>query len=179
GRFLEVVQTSLPHDEVTPRTEEIGYGMIVADGIGGHRAGEEASRMAIKDLVQMVLSTPDWILQVENDRYFHEVLNRAGDRLPRVNETLARRSQAEPGLRGFGTTMTLAASVGPDMMLAHVGDSRAYVFRRGELHQLTRDHTLAQEMANRGIIAQQEVATHRLRHMLTQALGAKGGDIEP
>lgn len=179
GRYLEVMQTSLPAEQIPPRAQETGYGMVVADGIGGHQGGEDASRLAVSFLVQMVLSTPDWILQVDDDRYYEEVLKRAANRLRRLNETLAQHARDEPGLRGFGTTMTLAASLGPDLMLAHVGDSRAYVLRAGELHQLTCDHTLAQELANRGIIAQPEVATHHLRNVLTQALGVDERDVKP
>src|SRR5262249_3777304 len=77
-------------------------------------------------------------------------------------------------LTGMGTTMTVACSLGIDLFVTHVGDSRVYLCRQGHLHQLTRDHTLAQSLADRGVIPHEEVATHRLRHVLTRALGGKG-----
>ncbi len=79
----------------------------------------------------------------------------------------------------MGTTMTIACSVGKDLFIAHVGDSCAYRFRHGELSQLTRDHTLAQAQADRGQIRQEEVATNRQRHVLTQTLGGSTADVDP
>jgi serine/threonine protein phosphatase PrpC len=78
----------------------------------------------------------------------------------------------------MGTTLTVACSVGADLVLYYVGDSRAYLFRQGKLHRLTRDHTLAQHLADEGCIAQEEIATHRSRHVLTRALGQSGGEVE-
>src|SRR5262249_40026941 len=78
-----------------------------------------------------------------------------------------------------GTTLTVAVSLGKDLFIVHLGDSRAYRWRRGILARLTHDHTLAQEAADRGIIRQEEVATHRGRHALTQALGDQGRAIQP
>jgi protein phosphatase len=146
GRFLETVQTNLPADTVPPRSEESGYGMVVADGMGGCAAGEEASRRAITSLVNLVLHTPDWILRLDEEPLPKEVLRRAAERYEQVNQTLAEEAQGDPGLSGFGTTMTMAWTLGRQLFVAHLGDSRAYLLRQGRLQQLTRDHTLVQEL---------------------------------
>src|SRR5262245_24487323 len=146
GRYLETVRTNLPADAVPARAEEIGYAMVVADGMGGVAAGEEASRLAITSLVNLVLSTPDWILRPDEGPVTQEVLERASERYEQVNQALAGEAQEAPRLKGYGTTMTLAFSLGRDLFVAHVGDSRAYLLRQGRLRQLTRDHTHAQEL---------------------------------
>ncbi len=178
GRFLETVQTNLPPGSVPPRAEEGGYGMVVADGMGGRAAGEEASRQAISSLVNLVLHTPDWILRTDEEIMVSEVLLRAAERYEQINQTLAEQARADPQLSGFGTTMTMVFSLGRELVLAHVGDSRAYLLRQGQLRQLTRDHTMVQAMLDQGYLDPKKAATHHLRHVLTQALGAQGQPVQ-
>lgn len=178
GRFLEPLLTNLPAGESPLGGEEVGYGMVVADGMGGMAAGEVASRLAIQTLVSLVLDVPDWILRPEAE-FSEEILRRAAERYRQVSAALTEEAAANPRLYGMGTTMTMACSLGANLFLAHVGDSRVYVYRNGKLRQLTRDHTMAQAMADRGLITQEAVATSRLRHMLTQALGGKSQALEP
>ena len=163
---------------VPPDHEDTGYGMIVADGMGGMAAGEVASRMAITLLIELVLETPDWIL-APDEAQMEEVIARAAGRFRDVNEAVVEQARHDPGLAGMGTTLTMALSLGTDLLIAHVGDSPAYLFRQGELHKLTRDHTLAQEMADRGQISAGDVARHRFRHVLTHAIGIRGAGGEP
>src|SRR5262249_38849280 len=179
GRFLETLQSNLPVGEIAPRADELGYGMLVADGVGGSAAGEMASKLAISTIVNLFLQAPDWILRLEEDPLTEEVMRRATERYEQVNQALVQRSENEPELRGFATTLTLAASLGRKLFVAHVGDSRAYLLRGGQLHQLTRDHTLAQSMAQLGLIKQEQVATHHLRHVLLKALGGQDRRAEP
>jgi protein phosphatase len=178
GRYLEALCTNLPEGTVPARSRETGYGMVVADGMGGRAAGEVASRLAIQTLVRLVLNVPDWILRPD-DAWAAESLRRAAERFRQVNAVVTDQANAEPALYSMGTTMTVAWSLGADLFIAHMGDSRAYLFRRENLHQLTRDHTLAQELADYGQITQAEVATHRLRHVLTQVLGRETADVKP
>jgi protein phosphatase len=175
GRFLESLETNLPSDQVPRRFEDQGYGMVVADGMGGLAAGEEASRLAITTLVNLVLTTPDWILQADDPAFAEEIMRRAGERFEQVNQALAEEGELDPELHGFGTTMTLSASVGHNLFLAHIGDSRAYIFRREKLHQLTRDHTIVRELYEAGLITHAQIATHQLRHVITRHLGAAKG----
>jgi protein phosphatase len=175
GRFLEPLGTNLPAGQVPSRFEDIGYGMAVADGMGGHAAGEEASKLAITTLVNLVLNTPDWFLRMDDPSSAEEVMRRAADRFGQIDHALAAEAVEDPRLHGFGTTMTLAASVARDLLIAHVGDSRAYLFRKGALHQLTRDHTLVSELYQAGMITPAQAATHHLRHALTRHLGANKG----
>jgi protein phosphatase len=150
--------------------------MAVADGMGGHAAGEEASRLALTTLVNLVLNTPDWFLRMDDPSAAEEVMRRAADRFGHIDQALEEEAAEDPTLHGFGTTMTLAASAGWDLLIAHVGDSRAYLFRKGALHQLTCDHTLVGELYRAGMLTRAQAATHRLRHALTRHLGAnKGG----
>jgi PPM family protein phosphatase len=179
GRYLETVQTNLPTVDWFGREEEIGYALLVADGMGGHAAGEVASRMAITTLADLVLATPDWILRLDDPAAMQEVVRRAKERCRQINQTLTAEAQADPLLYGFGTTLTIAASLGSNLFLTHLGDSRAYLYRRGRLHRLTRDHTFAQDLADRGIITPEEVSSHRFRHVLTQVLGHEGDPIQP
>jgi protein phosphatase len=175
GRFLEPLATNLPAGQVPSRFEDVGYGMAVADGMGGHVAGEEASRLALTTLVNLVLNTPDWFLRMDDPSAAEEVMRRAADRFGHVDQTLVEEAAEDPRLHGFGTTMTLAASAGWDLLIAHVGDSRAYLFRKGTLHQLTCDHTLVGELYRAGMITRAQAATHRLRHALTRNLGGSVG----
>jgi PPM family protein phosphatase len=172
GRFFEVLQTSLPAELFPSCFEDGGYAMTVADGMGGHAAGEEASRLAMLALVRLVLTTPDWILRAEDALYTEEIKRRAAERFDQVNQALTEEAQADPQLHGFGTTMTLASSIGRKLFLAHIGDSRAYLFRRGILHQLTRDHTVVGELCAAGLLTRAQAATHHLRHALTRHLGS-------
>jgi protein phosphatase len=171
-RSIRLLLTDLPSDQLPQRTGETGYGMVVADGMGGAAVGELASSMAIGRFLELVLSTPDWIMVV-NEQRLQQVQDRMTQRLEQVHDALAEQRRAEPELSGMGTTMTLACSLGADLVVCHVGDSRAYLFRTGQLHRLTRDHTWAQGLADAGVIRPEEAATHHLRHVLTNALGAR------
>lgn len=171
GRFLEAVASNLPADAVPARAEEGGFGMAVADGMGGTAAGEQASRLALAGLVNLVLHTPDWILRLDDGHTPDEVNRRAAERVEQVNETMADAAAEDRTLKGFGTTLTMAASLGRELFVTHIGDSRAYLLRRGRLSRLTRDHTMAEALADARHISRQEVATHRLRHVLTKFVG--------
>lgn len=126
--------------------------LVVADGMGGHVAGEVASRLAVNAAASSDLSP--------------------GDRVAAGNRAIREEVAREPSLEGMGTTMTLVA-LGDDGVahFGHVGDSRAYLMRSGELRQLTEDHTVAAEYAATGQISVEDAASHPQRHMLTRTLG--------
>ncbi len=172
-RVMQTLMTSLPPGLVPDRAVETVYGMLVADGIGGAAAGEVASQTAISALVDLVLQTPDWIMRPD-DQTYAEVLRRAQERFRKTEEALIEQVRSDPRLSGMGTTMTVAYSLGADLIVAHVGDSRAYLVRAGQHRQLTRDDTIAQSMADAGVIRPEEVATHPMRHVLTDAIGTGG-----
>ena len=125
--------------------------VIVADGMGGHVAGEVASRLAINAAASTDVDPADRVA--------------AGNRA--IREEVAR----DPSLEGMGTTMTLLEIEDGVATLGHVGDSRAYLLRDGELRQLTEDHTVAAEYVAKGQLTPDEAATHPQRHMLVRTLG--------
>ncbi len=170
-RTMRPLLTSLPKGEYPGLGAESAYGMLVADGMGGHAAGEIASKTTVTVLLDLVLRTPDWIMRLD-DLGVEEVMRRMKERLHHIQGVLSERAQANPDLSGMGTTLTLAWSLGTDLLLAHVGDSRTYLIRQGQLKQLTRDQTVVQEMIDAGALSPQEAARHRLRHMLTGAISA-------
>jgi serine/threonine protein phosphatase PrpC len=181
SRSLETLLTSLPPDLVPARSDEVGYGLLVADGVGGAAAGETASRLAIATLISHVLQTPDWIMSEEAPDV-EQVIGRFAERYRSIHAALRAQGSADPSLAGMGTTMTLAFSFGASVVIGHVGDSRVYLFRRGQLHQLTRDHTYVQALVDLGQVSAEEAARHPLRHVLTRSLGgserATEGDFQ-
>jgi serine/threonine protein phosphatase PrpC len=177
-RSMRTLLTNLPEGDIPRKYSETVYGMLVADGVGGAAAGEIASRTAIQALVDLVIETPDWIMRLD-EPLAREVLARMERRFQQVKETLVERAKADPALKGMGTTMTVACSLGPVLLTAHVGDSRAYVLRKGgRLERLTRDQTMAQSLADSGAITQAEVATSPYRHVLTSALATRGAFVQ-
>ena len=142
GRALQTLMTSLA-DDPPHRYDEIGYAMVVADGVGGAAAGEVASSSALRTLVQLVLETPDWILRVD-ETTAAEIMKRLHDRFLEVNRVIISQARKNPRLWGMGTTLTAAWSLGDRLFLGHVGDSRAYLLRAGTLHRLTKDQTMIQ-----------------------------------
>lgn len=177
GRFMRTLITNLPAGSTPNLHEEIGYGMLVADGVGGATGGEVASQTAISALINLAIQTPDWILS-PGDQSAEQVLNRMEERFARLKDALTDRIRTDPGLAGMGTTMTLAVSLGADLVVAHVGDSRAYLFTCGQLIRLTKDQTMAQLLADLGVISPEDVNKHRGRHVLTGAITADGEKAE-
>jgi protein phosphatase len=175
ARSLTTLLTNLPDGPVPQYAENLGYGLVVADGVGGAAAGDVAGRLALATLVRLFLDTPDWIMRAEEAE---RGLQRLAERYRQVDAALGQEARKDARLAGMGTTMTLAYSLGADLFLAHVGDSRAYLCRGPDLLQLTRDHTMAQAMADRGLIRPEEAATHQLRHVLTQALDGRGVEAD-
>lgn len=177
GRTLQTISTSLPAGDVPERTEEVNHVMIVADGMGGHRAGEIASRMAIATLIGLALDLPDWIFRMD-DAHADEIERRSRSRVREVDAMLIESGQRDPSLTGMGTTLTAARSLGRDLVITHVGDSRAYLLRAGNLLRLTRDHTFAQLLVESGHLAPGDVAGSPHGHVLTNALGGSSADVQ-
>ena len=151
--------------------------MFVADGMGGMAAGEVASRLAITTALKLVNHSPKWGFKI-NKKEARELFERVRDHVQAIDETITKRSEADHRLFGMGTTLTVAYSVGVDLFIIHLGDSRAYLFRKGRLQLLTKDHTVAQAMADAGYIAPEEVRHHRKRHVLTNFLGGHHGKVK-
>jgi serine/threonine protein phosphatase PrpC len=143
----------------------------VADGMGGHAGGDVASLTAVEALRQ-AFGDPD------EDGHTADDLRNA---VRWANRTVHQRSMEQSDLHGMGTTLTAAALVTADheerIAVANVGDSRAYVFAKGELTQLTEDHTVAEELVRQGQLEPDDVANHPQRHILTRALGIQP-DVE-
>ena len=177
GRFLESVSTNLPGDQVPQRAAEVGYAMIVADGMGGHAAGEVASQMAISGLLRLILARPDWILRFDETQS-KEVQRRAIQRLQDVHVELVAHAKTNPALDGMGTTVTVAVSLADDLQITHVGDSRAYLLRGTSLSRLTRDHTYVQQLVERGQLSTDDAAKHQLRHILTGVVGGTSTEVD-
>lgn len=182
GRYLERVMSSIPESELGSRFEGAGHLMIVADGLGGHEAGDVASRTALVTTVELILRSPRWALKLDDpatrDSEIRELMSRSRGYLAGVHATLRRRAAADARLAGMGTTLTGAYSVGADMFVLHVGDSKAYLLRGGALKKITHDHTVAQEYADLGVIPQDKVATHRMHHVLTRAVGGPDAELD-
>lgn len=179
NRSLETLLTNLETDVLPPRFEETGYGMPVADGMGGMAAGEVASRLALLTLVELVVNTPDWIMRMDQRENAERVMQRLTQRFRLVDAALKEEARSDPKLIGMGTTLTLAASLGADLFLGHIGDSRAYLLRGGRLYQLTRDDTLAQALIDAGVAQPKDRTTNAMRHVLTAALGSTGEQTDP
>ena len=179
GRFLERLQSNLPEGDSPSRFQEITYGFGVADGIGGSAGGEEASRIALDTLNNLILDVPDWIFRPDDEILTREIVRRASERYEKIKEKLKEHAQEEPRLHGYGTTMTVAWNLGKNLFIGHIGDSRAYLHRQHRMCQLTRDHTMAQALADHGQVSQAEVAKHRLRHVLTRSLGDRVMEVKP
>jgi protein phosphatase len=145
--------------------------------MGGHAGGEVASRTAITCFVDMVLRTPNLITRLDKD-FTEHALQRMVKRFEAIREALADAVRRDPSLQGMGTTMRLAGSFGADLIIAHVGDSRAYLLRRGELRRLTRDQTMGQFLKDTGMLTEEQLATHPLRHVLTGVLGTQGSPLD-
>jgi PPM family protein phosphatase len=178
GRYLETVITSLPAAEVDQRTEEVGYAMMLADGMGGHAGGELASRLAITGLVKLAFARPDWIFRLDNDAVAADATRRSQNRFRDLNTLLINHGEQNLDLRGMGTTLTVVRNMGRLLHIVHVGDSRAYLFRDDRLHRLTRDHTYVQLLVDSGQLSKEEAATFGARHLLLNALGGSNEDVE-
>jgi protein phosphatase len=140
---------------------------LVADGMGGHAAGEVASSAVVATLSQL-----------DEDDAGHDLLEILAGAVQAANDHLQAMVDANSALDGMGTTLTVLLSSGSRLGLAHVGDSRAYLLRDGEFSQLTHDQTLVQRMVDEGRITPEQAETHPQRSLLTQALDGRAG-VEP
>jgi PPM family protein phosphatase len=180
GRYYETVDTSLPPQDLPARADDASYSLIVADGMGGHAAGEVASRMAIREIMRLAFDLPDWIVRIDESTR-DAAAERAQRRIEEVNAIVSDGGQQDPSLRGMGCTLTAARNLGRDLQVAHVGDSRAYLLRAGHLLRLTRDHTYVQMLVDQGLMSEADAATSQSRHVLINALGSDEGvhvDVE-
>ena len=178
-RSLETLCTNVEEGILEPSFDEIGYGMLVADGMGGMAAGEVASRVALCKLVELVVNTPDWIMKLTQRDDVSVVMRRMVQRFRQIDDALREQAESDSSLLGMGTTLTVAVSLGRDLLIGHIGDSRAYLMRNEKLHQVTSDHTLAQALIEAGIADPNDTATRAMRHVLTAALGSTAERADP
>ena len=141
---------------------------ILADGMGGHNAGEVASELAVSsitDALEEVLS-PD--IKDTCDMDFKEVVHEA---VVYANDEINLHAKTHPECNGMGTTIVMSLFYDNSVILASVGDSRIYRFRKGELKQVTTDHSLVQEMIDNGYMSEDEALNSTNRNLITRALG--------
>ena len=179
GRSLETLSSNITEGFLDASFDEIGYGMVVADGMGGMTAGDVASRTALCKLVELVVNTPDWFMNVDRKDDMATVMKRMTERFRLIDDELRELALNNKSLLGMGTTLTMAASLGSNLLIGHIGDSRAYLLRNNELHQLTRDDTLAQALIDAGVADPEDAATRAMRHVLTAAIGSTAERVDP
>jgi serine/threonine protein phosphatase PrpC len=174
NKSMRVFSTSLP---VETRLHGRIYGdvLVVADGMGGHAAGEMASKLAILHLIQNVLNKIHWHFQGEEEEAnFIESLKSI---LRATHDRVLVESQRHVEKRGMGTTCTLAYVVWPTLYVLHAGDSRCYLIRDGDCQQITTDHTLARQMIDAGGLSPEEEQTSRWSNVLWNVIGGNGEGV--
>ncbi|MCM1568962.1 MAG: Stp1/IreP family PP2C-type Ser/Thr phosphatase [Roseburia sp.] len=139
---------------------------ILADGMGGHNAGDYASKAAVENMVEHIRMAGE----EQPARIFREAIQR-------VNELIYRKAGQESGMEGMGTTVVAASCIGDELQVANVGDSRLYVVD-DKMTQITRDHSLVEEMVRIGTIDREEARNHPDKNIITRAVGVSEA-VEP
>ena len=168
---MEIHGTSLPNPGQLPlRGERLAFMAFVADGVGGHAAGEEASRIALEAVARYV--TQSMQCYYTNDSHQeHQFLEELTDSVMECHQQVTTEAESSPKWQGMATTLTLAIVVWPWAYVVQVGDSRCYQLRDGELIQLTRDQTVAQELYDKGVLSTAEAFDSKWAHVLASAIG--------
>lgn len=135
---------------------------LVADGMGGHQAGEVASKQAIKLAIDQYYSDPN-----------HDVGTSLVRAYKAANRLIYDEAQSDPAKAGMGTTLVAAVIVGRKVYIANVGDSRAYLIGQGGISQITEDHSWVQEQIRAGLLTREQARLHPQRNVVTRALGSK------
>lgn len=139
---------------------------IVADGMGGHKAGGTASKLAIESFCGYVENHEDLCIQTRED-----VIRFLKMGIMHANHTIYKMAMEDEDYKGMGTTFTAAAIIDDVLYLAHVGDTRLYLINSNSIFQATTDHSLVQEMLDQGYISEDEMKEHPQRHIITRAVG--------
>lgn len=156
------------------RLSDRGVFLLVADGMGGRAGGARASTLAVDAVRRSLVADADGVDPSHGGDGFVRGLRSA---LEHAHQDIREHAEGDDGLRGMGTTATLAGILGETVYLAHVGDSRAYLFRGDHLVRLTRDQSLAQHMIDSGVLGEQDSRSVR-RNMILQALGV-AASVDP
>jgi serine/threonine protein phosphatase PrpC len=171
---IQLQQSSLKQPQ-TLIGERHGHLFLVADGMGGHAGGEQASAIALVTIEEFMLNSLKWFFKLQGDGILSEVQ----DALRAADARIFEESARHPELKGMGTTLTMGYSAHAALYVAHVGDSRCYVLRAGVLHQITQDHTLAQEMVRGGAISAQEAEHNQFKNVVTNSVGGNKPGLTP
>jgi serine/threonine protein phosphatase PrpC len=149
--------------EISPElVEQQGRLYAVADGMGGHAAGEVASQQAVSALFEKYYASPS-----------AEIIERMKEAIETANVEVHAQASLDRAKAGMGTTLVAAVLQGDDLYVANVGDSRAYLVREQSIEQVTRDHSWVNEQVQAGIITEQEAREHLYRNIITRSLGTK------
>jgi serine/threonine protein phosphatase PrpC len=141
---------------------------VVADGMGGHLGGEQASRMAVEVLEKEMTA---WLHAAEDGQKPASVVEAMREATIRASEAIYESAQASPDHAGMGTTLTGLCFHGQSLTLCHVGDSRAYLLRDGRARQLTEDHSWIQEQVRAGLLSPGDAIVSRFRNIITRSVG--------
>lgn len=139
---------------------------VVADGMGGHNAGEVASSLAIETIKENYIKEKGNI--VEGKLHIPSFINLT---LLEANNRILKKAKENENCEGMGTTITSGIIFNNELFIGHMGDSRAYLFREKELYQLTQDHSLVAELVRNGSISNEEAINHPQKNIITRALG--------
>lgn len=167
---MQVYHTSLPDTSILGGNERIAMLGMVADGVGGAAAGEEASRMALEGVTRYVSQALRCYYN-SDPAHDEELIHTLNEAALTVHNELATTTRENRELRGMATTLTLWLGVWPDAYLLQVGDSRCYTLRDGKLTQLSRDQTMAEELVDQGVFTRDDARRTKWAHVLSSAIG--------
>jgi protein phosphatase len=169
---VQVLQTSLSVQDRKPLSDErLAVLAMVADGVGGGEGGERASATTLEVATQYFVASTDCYYRADGtDQAFIEVLQ---DAALQCHQAVLARADEEGHGRTMATTLTLFMGVWPSYYLLQVGDSRYYLYRDGELSQVTRDQTMAQDLIDEGVFTRTVAARSRYAHILSSAIGGQ------
>ena len=169
-RRVHVYHTSLPPETIVGQTQGLAFLALVADGVGGSRAGEEASRIALEHVTRYVSQSLNCYYTSDpgdDETFVHELEEAA----MKVHAEITAESEHDKSRRGMATTLTLWLGVGSSAYLLQVGDSRCYILQDGELVQISRDQTMAEDFVDAGVITRTDAAFNRWTNVLSSAIG--------